>query len=155
NPLFDEVLRIMVTDNHALPAAEFDFLGLPDESFASKTRSSPPRTKPTSYTSNNWLRDIKPLVPFRIVVRRRRGDTPVDLDSAAFPVSVDLEIKDPREELRQNDGLRRVFLEGFIANRKALALSAPQPGDDNGRVKDGGIGQPTQALAASDCVKVP
>ncbi|MHC5109714.1 MAG: hypothetical protein ACYTHJ_07545 [Planctomycetota bacterium] len=101
NPAF----RIMITDNHGMRSAdqqgaEAGLLhrgGNPDGDTVSK---------PANYATTennvkaNWLPDVSPAVPFRVVVRKFVGNRQHDYDEADEngPMKVEFEIKDPIEE---------------------------------------------------------
>ncbi|MGI9013134.1 MAG: hypothetical protein ACR2GY_02680 [Phycisphaerales bacterium] len=126
NPANDDVFRIVVTDNHALRNADIGFLGRPDGDTNSKS---------DSYTNRNWLRDVAPVVPLRVVVRKFVGNTQVDFDKSFKAV---VEVKDPTEEVAQNDGQRRSFLEAFF-NKFNRTDANPTVGDDNASTVFDGI----------------
>jgi hypothetical protein len=117
NPDPDDIYRIEVVDNHAVPSGDLNAV------FGGAL------SKPGSYTAANWVQDVKPAVPFRVVVRKFVGDDQVALDKDD-ELEVILEVKDPKEEFAQTDGNRRAFLNRFFAkyNRKDVN---PTAGDDN------------------------
>jgi hypothetical protein len=142
NPPGDTTYRIMITDNHALRAAD-DLLGRPDGDHESK---------PDNYRARNWLRDIGPAIPFRIVVKKYVGDNQVDYDASLRAI---VEIKDPVEEFDQNDGARRDFLEGFF-NKYNRTDADPDAGDDNAPVAFKGAREASSSHAgakASDLMR--
>lgn len=141
NPPGDEMFRVMIDDQHALKASDNNtFLG----------RGGDTRSKTDGYRTNNWLRDVSPAVPFRIIVRRLRGFAPVDINGDEKVV---LEIKDPVEEFAQNDGLRRQFLEKYF-NRFNRTSANPDVGDDNAEVPVDGVRPSGDSSKAVDVFKV-
>ncbi|MDX2119087.1 MAG: hypothetical protein SFY96_12980 [Planctomycetota bacterium] len=138
NPDPDDIYRIEVVDNHAVPSGDLNAV------FGGAL------SKPGSYTAANWVQDVKPAVPFRIVVRKFVGDTQVALDKDD-EIEAIVEVKDPKEEFAQTDGNRRAFLNGFFAkyNRKDLN---PTTGDDNALARFAGI---REGSAAYPGVKAP
>ncbi len=118
-PIFDTLHRITILDNHATRTAEnLNLLGSPGGDNTSNV---------AYYRARGWMPDIWPAVPFRIIVRKYIGDRQVNIDQPIKPV---LEIKDPPEELTQNDGARRRFLNDFFTkyNRNTGSVTT---GDDN------------------------
>lgn len=126
NPPGDEVYRIMISDNHGMRSDDSNLLGRggsPDGDRESK----PDNYAKTGGNKVDWMPDIKPAVPFRIVVRKYVGTAQVDFDQ---PLKAKIEIKDPVEEFAQNDGNRRTFLQGFF-NKYNRGSANPDVGDDN------------------------
>ncbi len=115
----DRRLRILITDNHGTRTAEnLTLLG----------ERGDRKSNPTYYRERRWLPDVEPAVPFRVVVRRFAGTTPLPLEDD--DLKVEIEIKDPREELDRNDGRRRAFLNDFFKKYNREDRD-PTPGDDN------------------------
>lgn len=149
----DKAYQILVTDNHALPASSYNFLSA--RPVYNATARIPAQTKRTDYSAHSWLRDIVPLVPFRVIVRKLCGSSPVNLELAKTPVDVILEIKDPLEEFDQNDGRRRTFLEEFF-NVYNASVARTDQGDDNADPDFGGARSGTQqGLPVSTLIRVP
>jgi len=121
NPPSDEVYRIMVVDNHGMRDEDGDLLGRGGSPDGDTT------SKPASYNDLDWMPDVKPAVPFRIVVRKFVGTAQTDFDK---PLKAVIEIKDPVEEFAQNDGNRRDFMERFLAEYNGPHVD-PDVGDDN------------------------
>ncbi len=132
NPPVDQVYRVMITDNHGMRSADeqppaYGLLGdggAPDGNNISK---------PVNYAQvdgankRDWLPDVRPAVPFRVVVRKFIGDTQVDMDVSKKVV---VEVKDPVEEFEANDTAPRRFLRGFFAKYNRENKN-PDVGDDN------------------------
>ncbi len=125
NPSGDTVYRILITDNHALMATEFDLLG-PNGDYEDKARN---------YQKHGWMADIEPAIPLRVVVRKRVGTQQVDFDGVPQLV---VEIKDPLEEFDQYDGKPREFLTKYF-DKHNRTRSSPDPGEDNAWDHHGGI----------------
>ncbi|MBK8096586.1 MAG: hypothetical protein IPK26_05730 [Planctomycetes bacterium] len=123
NPDPDEIYRLVIVDNHG--TREADNLPL--------LRGE--KTKQKTYTDNKWMPAIKPAVPFRVVIKKFVGTTPVAIDAN---LEVIVEIKDPTEELAQNDGNRQAFLKGFFTKYNRTDKD-PDPGDDNALKKFAGV----------------
>lgn len=150
NPSDDQVYRVMVTDNHGMRSADSSLLGRggsPDGDSVSK----PENYEDSGGGKRDWMPDVSPAVPFRIVVRKMIGVTPVDLDQ---PVKVKCEIKDPVEEFSQNDGRRRTFLEEFFKKYNKDS-DDPDDGDDNAHDDFGGLRDPDnpEGVKATDVLK--
>lgn len=141
NPPGDKKYRVMITDNHGMRSAESHLLGRPEGDTESKPVNY---EKVDGDEKKNWMPDIEPAVPFRVVVRKLFGDTPVDLEDShqATDLKAVFEIKDPVEEFDQNSGQPRLFLEGAPAAPGTPAVEGfftkynredenPDPGDDN------------------------
>ncbi|MFZ2873570.1 MAG: hypothetical protein WAZ94_03720 [Phycisphaerales bacterium] len=102
NPTRDGVYKIMVTDNHGTRTAEnLDLLG----------NNGDTNSNPAYYKARGWMGDVIPAVPFRIVVRRFIGNDQFDVPTGFKAV---VQVKDAKEELDQNDGRRRTFLNDFF-----------------------------------------
>jgi hypothetical protein len=114
NPSTDETYRVMIHDNHGHR--------LSDDS------------KVKQYHDNNWMRDVEPALPFRIVVRRLIGNTPTALSGNEALV---IEVKDPLEELSQNPLPRRNFFQQFF-NHFNQPHASPDAGEDNADTTFGG-----------------
>jgi len=138
NPPADQVLRVMITDNHALRAAD-DFLGTGGDA----------NSKTDSYQARNWMRDVRPAVPFRVIVRCFQGGAPIDL---AGNEKVLIEVKDPVEEFSQNQGAPRQFLDRFF-NRFNRTGAAPDRGDDNAPVPFDGVRPANAGPSTTDVFK--
>lgn len=141
NPPNDKKYRVMITDNHGMRSKDSNLLGRPQGDTESKPDNY---EKVDGAEKKNWMPDIEPAVPFRVVVRKLFGNTPVDLEDShhATDLKAVFEIKDPVEEFDQNVGSRRRFLEGTPAAPGTPAVEGfftkynredknPDPGDDN------------------------
>ena len=119
NPAGDEMFRVMIVDNHAATRADADagFFG----------RDGDDWSKPDSYREHNWLRDITPAVPMRIVVKKYIGNTLVDFDADLKAI---VEVKDPVEELDNNAGQQQTYLDEFFTKFNRTD-NDPNIGDDN------------------------
>lgn len=118
NPTNDMVYKIMIMDNHGTRAAEnLDLLGDNGDS----------NSNPSYYKARGWMGDVIPAVPFRIVVRRFVGATQMDMISG---VKAAVQVKDAKEEVAQNDGRRREFLDDFFKKYNRVTGTATA-GDDN------------------------
>jgi hypothetical protein len=118
NPPNDKVYKIMITDNHGTRAAEnLDLLG----------DNGDTNSNPSYYQTRGWLGDVIPAVPFRIVVRRVIGAQQFDV---AAGLKVTVQVKDAKEEVAQNDGRRRQFLDDFFKKYNRVTGTATA-GDDN------------------------
>jgi hypothetical protein len=125
NPPRDMLYRIIIRDNHALRDADENLL---DHRGNNRSRSD-------SYRNLGWLPDVRPAVPFRVVVRKFVGDRQVDIEDGMWVL---MGIKDPVEEFDRNSGRPRTFLERFFATYNRTDAD-PDPGDDNApRPFDGG-----------------
>lgn len=141
-PAYERIYRVMIVDNHGMRSMDeqdtqhYGLLGrggAPD----GDTESKPANYTNTSGGRIDWMPDVKPAVPFRIVVRKYIGSTQVDLDKDLKTI---VEIKDPVEEFEPDDpsipdndarkNLRRKFLVEFFKkyNRNTGTATA---GDDN------------------------
>lgn len=136
NPDSDQKYRVMITDNHGMRSADSKMLGRPD----GDNESKPTNYKKVDGDKKDWLPDISPAIPFRVVVRKFVGGRQQDMDAS---YEVVIEVKDPVEEFDQYDGQRRKFLEGTPAAPGTPAVEGfftrynresknPDPGDDNG-----------------------
>ncbi len=114
----NKAYRVMIHDNHAATSTETssgggDVLGAGADSLA----------KPTCYANNNWVRDVRPAVAFRVkIVKRAAG---VQVTVSPNEVFVTWKIKDPKEDLDRVDVCRspdrpKQFLKEFFTkfNRK-------------------------------------
>lgn len=131
NPSGDQVYRLAFTDNHAIPGGQDleTLLG----------RKGDGTSKIDHYLKQGWMPDVLPAVPFRVVVRKFSGGTPVPLDT---PVRVLIEIKDPAEEIEVHP-LRsqkprktrpRKFLEKFFARHNQPKANPTRGGDNDATV---------------------
>ncbi len=150
NPPDDQKYRIMVDDNHGMRSADGDLLGRggsPDGDSVSK----PENYADSGGGKEDWMPDVSPAVPLRVVVRKMIGVTPVDLDTT---VKVKCEIKDPVEEFDQNDGRRKEFLEEFFKKYNKDS-DDPDDGDDNCPTNFEGIRDPDnpEGVKATDVLK--
>ncbi len=128
NPSGDEVFRILVTDNHTLAESDANLLG---------NGRGDRISRPEYYKlrSRNWMKDVVPAAPFRIVVRKFQGpqgsEEQVDLDEK---LKVYMEIKDPVEEFADHagpdDGPVKNFQKDFFKKYNRTDAD-PDPGDDN------------------------
>ena len=112
NPPGDKKYRVMITDNHGMRSADSSLLGRP----GGDTKSKPDNYKEVDGAQKkDWMPDIQPAVPFRVVVRKFFGDKAVDLEDShdSTEMKVVVEVKDPVEEFDQYYGKRRDFLKKF------------------------------------------
>jgi hypothetical protein len=149
NPPRDQMYRLVFTDNHGLRSKESNLLGRP---------AGDNESKPTNYAKvdgaekRDWLPDISPAVPFRVVVRKFFGGTPVDLNEGHQVV---FEVKDPVEEFEADDTARRKFLKKFFAKYNREGRD-PDPGDDNAITDFSGVRpspQPNPGVKATDVLR--
>ena len=161
----ERIYSLIIVDNHGMRSADeqnsqkFGLLGrkgAPD----GDTECKPANFKSTAGGKIDWMPDIQPAAPFRIVIRKFIGGAEVDLDKDLKCI---LEVKDPVEEFEPDDptvpdnnpakNLRRQFLVDFFKkfNNKS---GTPDAGDDNcpdkfrGLRKDGKTG-----VKATDVIK--
>lgn len=133
-PAGDSCYRVMITDNHGTRTSEsLSLLSRRSRLAAFPNFNGDRISNPAYYewaenNKNNWIPDVRPLVPFRVIVRKFVGGTQVAMDNE--DLSVVFEVKDPKEDLDQNDGQRQTFLEGFFTKYNRVELS-PWLGDDN------------------------
>jgi hypothetical protein len=118
NPPNDRAYKIMITDNHGTRAAEnLDLLG----------DNGDTNSNPSYYKTRGWIGDVIPAVPFRIIVRRIVGGQQMDVPAG---LKVAVQVKDAKEEVAQNDGRRRQFLDDFFKKYNRVTGTATA-GDDN------------------------
>ena len=127
-PTADTVYRLQVTDNHTLAESDSSLLGRPE---------GDNRSRPQYYRlgSRNWIRDVIPAAPFRIIVRKFQGpdgsEEQVDFDD---DFKILMEIKDPIEEYAQHagpdDGPVKECLRDFFKKYNRTDAD-PNEGDDN------------------------
>lgn len=123
----EKVYRVVIVDNHGMRSLDSSLLGRggnPD----GDTVSKPANYATVAGDKRNWLPDISPAVPLRIVVRRFFGEAQTDVDLSGLKAVV--QIKDPVEEFAQATGKRRTFLEKFFKKYNRTSAD-PDVGDDN------------------------
>src|SRR5262249_44001902 len=108
-------------DFHALPRAELNFL---DQQDSARSTGDSMRS---SFQQHGWERDLQAKIPFRVVVRKFRGNTQIDFDGDARLI---VEVKDPPDESTQGSGTRQQFMQTFLGTPR---------GADNADVAEGGI----------------
>jgi hypothetical protein len=131
NPPADTVYRLVITDNHTLPEVDAGLLGNTGSPNGDRT------SRPVYYRKSNrrWMRDVRPLVPFRIIIRRFDGvpgnEERVDLDAG---VRVGIEIKDPAEEKGMHAESDRNAVKNCLGDffrKYSRSGNDPSGGDDN------------------------
>jgi hypothetical protein len=153
----DTMYKIVACDNHSLPGADSNLLGAAGNN----------TNRPDYYRDHNWIRDVKPVVPFRVVVRKflvsEGVRTLVDIDDPSAPppgggeapwtLKVAVEVKDPNEAYDVHADEVRPFLQRFfrLYNRTG---GWPYDGDDNCTEGFKGVRTATQGRAGVKTSKV-
>ncbi len=120
----DKNWQIVVRDNHALHKQDEDLLGS-----AGDTKS-----KPANYASRKWVRDIRPAVPFRVEVKKKEGDTEVDIENDELLIG--WKVLDPEEEYAaidkaRNPGQPKQWIKDFFKTYQRVTNSDTEQGDDD------------------------
>ncbi len=119
--------KILTHDNHALKDSDTqdpkDMLGSGGDK----------ESKPDNYKSNNWIRDIRPAVPFRIEVRRLKDGAEVPIQSEELLIQ--FELADPEEDFLEidkslNPARQKEWINNFVKTFKRV------PGDDSSKEDD-------------------
>jgi hypothetical protein len=121
-PKKDTMYRLLVTDNHGMRASETNLLGDDGDN-----ESRVENYRKVDGDKPSWFPDVRPAVPFRVVVRRFTGRAPEDIIPG---LKVVVEIKDPVEEFEKDDTNRKKFLQKFF-DKYNREDKVPDPGDDN------------------------
>lgn len=122
----DKAYRIMIVDNHGMRAVDSNLLG----QTPGDTESKVVNYQKAGGGKRDWLPDISPAVPFRIVVRKFINFQQVDFDK---PHKIIMQIKDAVEESKTYDGARaavKTFMEKFYKKHNRTSAD-PNVGDDN------------------------
>lgn len=139
--------RIMVHDNHAAKATEtaspLNILG-----DGANTTS-----KPDCYTNNNWIRNIRPAVGFKVTVKKFAAGAQTTFSPGE--VLITWKIKDLEEEFSQVDECRnpnrpKEFLKEFFKWLKRRSNVAASKEDDNCSTSFGGVRQRDGVTDACD-----
>jgi len=129
--------RILIHDNHAAMSTETANTGLwilgPGGNLISK---------PSCYETNNWMRDIRPAVAFRVTVKKWAAGVQVTM--SPDEVFVTWKVQDPEEEFDKVDECRngarpKQFLKDFFKYFKRKTNDASSKVDDNCSVMFGGV----------------
>jgi hypothetical protein len=128
--------RVMIHDNHAATSTDTDDAGLNVLGGGADTWS-----KPFCYQLNQWTRDIRPAVGFRVLIKKWAAGAQVNLSADELRVS--WKIEDPEEEFDQVDKCRnpaqpKKFLKDFFKYFKRKTDSATSKVDDNCSTMFGG-----------------
>jgi hypothetical protein len=121
--------RIMVHDNHAAKSTETSPAGLKILGEGADTNS-----KPACYRTNNWIRDVRPAVGFRVTIKKWAAGVQVTM--SPDEVSLLWTVKDPEEELAQVDVCRgpdvpKAFLKEWFKHFKRKTNDDSSKEDDN------------------------
>ena len=90
----DKNWQIVVKDNHGLHFGDKKLLGSKADQVS----------KPANYKSRKWVRDIRPAIPFRVEVKKKEGDTEVDIEKGELFIG--WKVLDPEEEYAAIDKAR-------------------------------------------------
>lgn len=133
-------VRVLIRDGHGMTTHDSEMNGgnlLGDGADA--------KSKVDSYTSNEFIHDIVPDVPLRVVVRKFIGNDPVSLKPDELRIL--WEIKDPPEDLDQTtDPRAKDFVKRFI---EAERFDSAKPGGDNAALEFGGLRDPRGTAATA------
>ncbi len=117
--------KILIHDNHALKDSDSNsMLGSKGDKVS----------KPANYNANNWIRDIRPAVPFRIEVRRIKDNTEVPIQSEELLIQ--FELADPEEDYSEidksmNPARQKEWIKNFVKTFKRVPDDESSKEDDN------------------------
>ncbi len=116
--------QIVVRDNHALHKDDEDLLGGDGDT----------KSKPANYRKRKWVRDIRPAVPFRVEIKKKQGDTELEIEKGEL--SIGWKVLDPEEEYAvideaRNAGQPKQWTKDFFKTYQRVTNSDTEQGDDN------------------------
>jgi hypothetical protein len=140
--------RILIHDNHAAMSTETANIG-PNILGGGADLIS----KPSCYETNNWMRDIRPAVAFRVTIKKWAAGVQVTM--SPDEVFVSWKVQDPEEEFDKVDACRngvrpKQFLKDFFKYFKRKTNDASSKVDDNCSVMFGGVRQRDGVVDARD-----
>lgn len=144
----EKVYRVMVLDNHGMRSADVDLLG----QSPGDTESKVANYKKAGGDKRDWMPDVSPAVPLRIVVRKYLGDAQVSMTK---PLKAVVHIKDPVEESAIYNTARapvKDFLGKFF-KKYNQGSADPNIGNDNCETKFKGKRGTTAGVKAVDVLK--
>lgn len=144
----NEKYRILVHDNHGAKSSETASGGTNILGAGADATS-----KPDCYGSNNWIRDVRPAVGFRVTVKKMAAGVQVTL--APDEVFITWKVKDPEEEFDRVDVCRnpdqpKKFLKEVFKKFKRKTDDAGSKEDDNCSDQFGGVRQRDGVTDACD-----
>lgn len=140
--------RILIHDNHAAMSTETSDAGRNILGGGADVTS-----KPACYETNNWMRDVRPAVAMRVVIKKWAAGVQVTM--APDEVFVTWKVQDPEEEFDQVDKCRngaqpKQFLKDFFKYFKRKTNDASSKVDDNCSEMFGGARQRDGVIDACD-----